>query len=183
MGTVTNLGVLVPREPAAAGRGFGRACDLGERKACTQFIDFVSGGGDRVLQASCDKGDAYSCFYLATALHLGKGVGQDDSRALSLFEFSCKEGYVRGCGVAGEMVLNGQGAAADTAKALEKLEKSCAGGWAQSCVEAATVYRHEAAVPQNEELAEQRLQQGCDLGDQVACRMLADPAMLAPPYH
>jgi TPR repeat protein len=81
------------------------------------------------------------------------------------------------------MVLNGQGAAADTAKALENLEKSCAGGWAQSCVEAATVYRHEAAGPQNEELAEQRLQQGCDLGDQVACRMLADPAMPAPPYH
>lgn len=183
MGTVTNLGVLVPREPAAAGRGFGRACDLGERKACVQFVDFVKDGGDRVLQASCDKGDAYSCFYLATALHAGKGVGQDDSRALSLFEFSCKKGYVRGCGVAGEMVLNGQGAATDTARALKNLETSCAGGWAQSCVEAATVYRREAASPQTEELAEQRLQQGCDLGDQVACRMLADPALLAPPYH
>jgi TPR repeat protein len=183
MGTVTNLGVLVPREPAAAGRGLGRACDLGAPKACVQFINFVKDGGDRALAASCDKGDAFSCFYLATALHLGKGVSQDESRSLSLFERSCKEGYVRGCGVAGEMYLNGQGAAADSAKALGNLEKSCAGGWAQSCVEAATVYRRQPAGPQNEELAEQRLQQGCNLGDEVACRMLTDPALLDPPYH
>jgi hypothetical protein len=183
MGTITNLGVLVPREPAAAGRGFGRACDLGDPKACGLFVDFVRDGGDRILQASCDKGDAYSCFYLATALHAGRGVGQDDFRGLSLFERSCKNGYVRGCGVAGEMVLNGQGSATDIANALENLEKSCAGGWAQSCMEAATAYRRESAGPQNEELAEQRLLQGCNLGDQEACRMIANPALLDRPHQ
>ena len=183
MGTITNLGVLVPREPAAAGRGFGRACDLGDPKACGLFVDFVRDGGDRILQASCDKGDAYSCFYLATALHAGRGVGQDDFRGLSLFERSCKNGYVRGCGVAGEMVLNGQGSATDIANALENLEKSCAGGWAQSCMEAATAYRRESAGPENEALAGQRLLQGCNLGDQDACRMLANPALLDRPHQ
>lgn len=183
MGTVTNLGVQVPREPEAAGRGLGRACDLGAPKACGLFIDFVKDSGDRDLQAACDKEDAFSCFYLATALHAGKGVGQDDTRALSLFQSSCKKGYVRGCGVAGEMYLNGQGAATDTAKALTNLEKSCAGGWAESCVEAATVYHHEAGGPAIEELAGQRLLQGCNLGDQAACRMLMNPALLDSPQQ
>jgi hypothetical protein len=183
MGQTTSLGVLVPRDPAAAGRGLGRACDLGAPKACALFVAFIKDRGDRVLAASCEKGDAFSCFYLATALHLGKGVGQDDSRALSLFEHSCKIGYLRGCGVAGEMYLEAEGAAADPAKALENLEKSCAGGWAQSCVAAATVYRRQASGPQAENLAEQRLMQGCNLGDKIACRMLMNPALLNPPYR
>jgi len=182
MGTITNVGVLVPREPAAAGRGLGRACDLGAPNACGLFIDFVKDGGDRSLQASCDKADAYSCFYLATALHAGKGVGQDDPRGLSLFQSSCKQGYVRGCGVAGEMYMNGQGAAMDNARALKNLEKSCAGGWATSCVEAATVYHREPAGPASEELAGQRLLQGCNLGDQAACRMLANPSLFVSPH-
>lgn len=183
MGTVTNAGVLVPREPSAAGRGLGRACDLGAPNACTLFVDFVRNNGDRVLAGSCNKGDAFSCFYLATALHLGRGVGQDESRGLSLFERSCKDGYVRACGVAGQMYMDGQGTAVDTAKALENLEKSCAGGWAQSCVEAAEVYRRGAAGQQNEELAEQQLLQGCNLGNQVACRMLAKPELSDPSHR
>jgi len=70
-GTVTNLGywclASLPRRAAGSA-----APAIWRTEACVQFVDFVKDGGDRVLQASCDKGDAYSCFYLATALHAGK---------------------------------------------------------------------------------------------------------------
>jgi hypothetical protein len=52
MGKVTDLGLVVPREPAAAARGLGRACDLREPEACEAFANFVSAGGDRTLTQS-----------------------------------------------------------------------------------------------------------------------------------
>jgi len=75
-----------------------------------------------------------------TVLHLGKGVAQDDERALRVFESSCKDGYVRSCGVLGEMYLEGQGTGVNAVKALANFEKSCAGRWGQSCEAAAMLY-------------------------------------------
>jgi hypothetical protein len=172
MGTVTNVGLVVPREPETAGRGLGRACDLGEPGACTAFANFVSAGGDRTLAHACDHGDAYSCFFLGTVLHLGKGVAQDDSHALSAFESSCKDGYVRACGVLGDMYLTGQGTPANATKALANFETSCAGSWGQSCAEAAMIYHRGSAGTQNELLSQRRFEESCELGFQPACKFV-----------
>jgi TPR repeat protein len=180
MGKVTDLGMVVPREPAAAGRGLGRACDLGEPGACEAFAKFVSDGGDRALAESCDRGDAYNCFYLGTVLHLGKGVAQDDERALRVFESSCKDGYVRSCGVLGEMYLEGQGTGVNAVKALANFEKSCAGRWGQSCEAAAMLYHRGSAGTQDEALSQKRFEQGCELGYRPACRFLEDAALGNP---
>jgi hypothetical protein len=180
MAKVTDAGLVVPREPAAAARGYGRACDLHEPGACQAFVDFVSKGGDGTLANSCDHGDSMSCYFLGIVLHLGNGVAQDDERALRVFQASCKEGYVRACGMLGNMYLVGQGTARDTAKALENFERSCAGRWGESCAAAAMLYQRGTAGPPNVELAQKRFEEGCELGYQPACRY-ADGAGLMDP--
>jgi hypothetical protein len=176
MGNVTNAGLLVPREPAAAGRGLGRACDLAEPGACLAFTDFVREGGDRALVKSCDHGDAYSCFFLGTVLHLGKGVAQNDERAFKLFQSSCKDGYVRACGVLGDMYLTGQGTPVDTEMALANFNKSCAGNWGQSCASAGMQYHSGPSAIRNDVLSQKRFEQGCALGYQPACRLVEGAA-------
>jgi len=180
MGNATNLGLIVPREPAAAARGLGRACDLREPEACQAFANFVSNGGDATLAQSCDQGDANSCFFLGTVLHVGKGVAQDDERALRVFGESCKDGYVRACGVLGSMYLTGQGTPVNTGKALENFDRSCAGRWGESCVAAAMLYHRGAAGTQDDALSQKRFEQGCEFGYQPACRFLQGPASADP---
>jgi hypothetical protein len=180
MGNVTNLGQLVPREPSAAARGLGRACDLGEPDACQAFTRFVSNGGEATLAQSCNQRDAFSCFYLGTVLHLGKGVAQDEQRALKVFGDSCTDGYVRGCGVLGDMYLAGQGTAIDTGKALENYDRSCVGGWGESCMAAAMLYHQRSTGDGDQALALKRLDQGCTLGYQPACKSLGKAESGAP---
>jgi len=181
MGKVTNLGLVVPRDPAVAGRGLGRACDLGEPGACEEFINFVRESGDRALAQSCDDGDAYNCFFLGTVLHHGKGVAQDEAHALKVFEASCNDGYTRACGVLGDMYLAGQGAPVDAAKALANYDKACAGLWGESCAAAAMLYhRGSAGIPQDEALAQQRFMEGCQLGYQPSCKFVGGAAFAEP---
>ena len=180
MGKVTDLGLVVPRQPAAAARGLGRACDLREPEACKAFANFVSAGGDRTLARSCDQGDANSCFYLGTVLHLGGGVAQDDERALRVFEESCNDGYVRACGVLGDMYLAGQGAPVNTGKALENFDRSCAGHWGESCMAAAMLYHRGSAGTQDKALSQKRFEQGCEFGYQPACKFLQGTASAEP---
>ncbi len=177
MGKVTNMGLVVPREPAAAGRGLGRACDLGAPGACAAFANFVQDGGDRTLEQSCDSGDTNSCFYLGTVLHLGKGVAQDDEHALTVFEAVCKRGYVRACGVLGDMYLIGQGTSINATKALAKFEEACAGHYGQSCAAAGMLYHRGTAGPQDDVLSQKRFEEGCELGFKPACSFVASAFM------
>jgi hypothetical protein len=180
MANVTNRGLIVPREPAAAARGFGRACDLGEPGACPAFINFVADGGDRTLAQSCDHGDANSCFFLGTVLHLGKGAAQDDERALRVFEQSCKYGYTRACGVLGDMYLAGQGTPANAVKALANYESSCAAHWGESCASAAMLYQRGSAGMQDDVLSRKRFEEGCELGYQPACQVVQGSGFINP---
>lgn len=180
MGKVTDLGAVVPRDPAVAGRGLGRACDLGEPEACEEFATFVSNGGDQVLAQACDHTDAYSCFTLGTVLHLGKGVAQDDARSLRVFDISCRYGYTRACGVLGDMYLAGQGSPVDFAKALANFDKSCAGHWGQSCAAAAMLYHRGSAGMKDEALSQERFKEGCELGYRPSCRFIEGAAVVDP---
>jgi hypothetical protein len=179
-GKVMDAGLVVPREPAVAARALGRACDLGESGACQAFINFVSQGGDGTLANSCDHGGSMSCYFLGIVLHSGKGVAQDEERALRVFQASCKDGYVRACGMLGNMYLEGQGAPPDAAKALANFERSCAGHWGESCAAAAILYQRGAAGPPNVELAQKRFEEGCELGYQPACRYVDGPGFVDP---
>ena len=175
MGKVVDAGLVVPRKPAVAALGFGRACDLGEPDACKAFVDFVSRGGDGTLASSCDHGDSMNCYFLGIVLHAGRGVAQDDERSLRAFQASCKAGYARACGMLGNMYLAGQGTPVNAAKALANFEISCTGQWGESCAAAATLYHQGTAGTQNDVLSQERFEQGCQLGYQPACKDIADP--------
>jgi TPR repeat protein len=180
MGQLTDAGRIVPREPESAGRGLGRACDLREPGACQTFVDFVARGGDTALTQACDHRDANSCFYLGTVLHAGKGLPQDDARALSVFGESCSYGYVRACGVLGDMYMEGQGTPVNAALALANYERSCAGKWGESCASAAILYHRGAAGAPDEPLSRKRFEQGCELGFQPACRYAGGSPLIDP---
>jgi len=183
MGKVADEGIVIPREPETAGRGYGRACDLGDADACKAFVKFVTQGGLQSLTHACDGGDAYSCFYLGTVLHLGKGAAQDNRQALAVFQQSCSLGYVRACGVMGDMYLAGQGTPIDPKRALVNFERSCAGQWGQSCAEAARLYHSGAAGSPNELLSQKRFGEGCELGFQPACKQSDGSALDNPAPH
>ena len=172
MGRILNEGHIVPSNPEMAGESFGRACDLGVRKACASLIEFARRGGQAVFERACDRGHGASCFILGSLSSSGRGVPQDAARAFRLFERSCADQWWRGCGRLGASYLVGQGTPADPAKALEYFEKGCGGGNAGSCIEAGKLYHRGIGTLPNDELALKKLQQACDLGLQSACKEL-----------
>lgn len=177
MGEVLNAGRVVPRNASLAGVGFGRACDLGVRQACTSLISFAQGDGKDAFQRACDQDDGASCFILGSLYSSGLGVPQDGARAFNLFQRSCDIGWWRGCGRLGQSYLVGQGTAADPAQAVANFEKGCQGGNAASCFEASRLYHRGIGVQHDEHLALERLRQACDLGLRLACGDAGGPGV------
>jgi len=182
---VSNEGRVVPRDASEAGKGFGRACDLGIPSACASLKEFVRAEGKDVFERACDRGDGAICFILGSLYHKGDGVTQDDGRALALFRQSCASGWWRGCGRLGESYLWGEGTVVDLSKALESFEKGCGGRYAPSCFNAAMMYRRGLAGPKDEPRAHERLGQACALGLQPACQQIGNrpavPTRVADP--
>jgi TPR repeat protein len=172
MASLTDSGLAVPRDPEAAGRGYGRACDLGDPAACQSFLSFVARGGSTALDHACRSGDPYSCFYLATVLNAGRAIPRDPPRALALFQSACTYGYDRGCGAAGQMYLAGQGTVPSASLALTNFERACTSGWGQSCADAANLYRNGSTGSFDSTRANQLLARACELSYDPACSTL-----------
>jgi hypothetical protein len=177
---VLNEGRIVPRDPSEAGKGFGRACDLGVTGACASLMDFVRTDGKDVFERACDHGDGASCFILGSLLHSGRGVPRDDVRAVALFQKSCASGWWRGCGRLGESYLWGEGTAPDPRQAFESFEKACRGQYGPSCFNVAIMYRRGMVGPKDEAAARQSLHQACNFGVPSACQPGEIPAILIP---
>jgi len=175
-----NDGRAVPRDPSEAGKGFGRACDLGLTAACSGLMDFVRADGKSVFEKDCAHGDGASCFILGSLLHSGRGIPQDDVRAVALFQQSCTSGWWRGCGRLGESYLFGEGTPADRQQALESFEKGCSGHYGPSCFNVAIMYRKGMVGPKDETAARHWLQKACDFGVANACGPGESPSMPIP---
>jgi len=183
LGQVLNEGRLAPRDPAEAGKAFGRACDLGVAGGCLSLKAFVRADGRDALVHSCDGGDGASCFILGSLVHKGDGIPQDDGLAVALFRQSCANGWWRGCGRLGESYLWGEGTPIDPPKAIESFEKACGGGHGPSCFNVAIMYRRGMGVLKDEDLAQRRLLQACELGFSSACQPGQHPVVATPPSH
>jgi len=169
LGEALNEGRVVPRDPSEAGKGFGRACDLGLSKGCVSLVDFVRADGHGVFLRACDRRDGASCFILGSLFQKGLGVPQDADRAVTLFRQSCASAWPRGCGRLGESYLWGEGTAVDQAKAMESFEKACRGRFASSCFNVAMMYRRGMGGLKDEALAQRRFRQACELGLRSGC--------------
>ena len=63
----------------------------------------------------------------------GKGVEQDSTRAMELYEKGCEGGNAVGCANLGWMYYRGRGLAPDRSRARALLEKACALGNQWGC--------------------------------------------------
>ena len=180
LGQLFDTGRVVPRDPYEAGKGLGRACDLGLPEACADLTRFVGADGRDVFQKSCDRGDGISCFILGSLMHKGAGVPQDDPGAVTLFGKSCSNGWARGCGRLGESYLWGEGTQADPAKALASFDTACRNGYAPSCFNVGLMYRRGMVGQPDETMAQRRFRRACELGIQKACQPGQSPAVAAP---
>lgn len=164
-----NDGRVVSRNPLEAGKGFGRACDLGLAQSCSALIAFTSSGGRDVFLKGCQQRDGASCFVLGSLASNGLALPRDLSLAFDLFRRSCDSGWPRGCGRLGESYLWGEGVPADPLKAVARFRTACLAGFAPSCFNEAMMYRRGIGVPQNEAFAGEQFRRACGLGLQTAC--------------
>lgn len=169
LGQIAEDGRLVPRDLAAAGVAYGRACDMGLTQGCGSLIQFAMGDGKNALLKSCDSGDGASCFILGTLHTNGMGVQKDPRQAFTLFQKSCEVGWWRGCGRLGLSYLVGEGTRADPVKAIENFDKGCDGGNAASCYQVAELYQKGVTGISDSGMASRRMQQACKLGLRIAC--------------
>jgi TPR repeat protein len=159
LGTASNEGRMIPRDPAEAGKDFAHACELGVSNGCANLVSMVQESRGDFFQAACDRGDGESCFLLGSLYYAGSGLPRDVSRAFALFQRSCSTGWWRGCGGLGECYRAGSGTPVDNALAIENFDKACRNGIAPSCFSAASMYR----ALSNEAEAQTRLRQGCEI--------------------
>lgn len=159
LGGALTDGLLLPRDPVAAGKAFAHACEIPLPDGCAglqRVVEQTSGGS---FQSACEKGDGESCFLLGSLYMAGFGVPKDAERAFALFQRSCSVGWRRGCFGLAESYRDGNGTAIDNARAIENFDKACRAGLVPSCFSASSMYQglHDDAA------AQERLRQGCEL--------------------
>lgn len=172
LATAQNEGRMIPHDPAAAGKSFAKACELGLRDGCAGILRVATEDGGSALQNACDKGDAESCFLLGSLYYAGQGVAKDPAHAFQLLERSCSSGWPRGCAGLAELYRRGVGAPLDEARALQEFDHACSEGVASSCFSASSMYRDRREFDK----ADNSLQQGCQLSRQFAQSSVANAA-------
>jgi len=81
----------------------------------------------------CDAGNASGCYNLGLMYDNGKGVKQNDFKAVKLYTKACNSGYINGCYNLGLMYFNGNGVRQSDSRAKELFGKACDGGDAFGC--------------------------------------------------
>jgi len=82
---------------------------------------------------ACDGGYATGCYNLGLRYEFGKGVKQDDFKAMKYYTKACDCGYAGGCFSLGSMHEFGRGVKQSYSKAKKLYEKTCDGGEAAGC--------------------------------------------------
>jgi hypothetical protein len=161
------------RDEAAALRGLGDACELGERDGCTQLGNRIARGGRTTLESSCEAGHSESCELLGLIYRYGIGVPRDPARGLPLLAKACDTGDSRACGQLGETFAFGQGAGVDNTRAIGYFEHACRGDYAPSCFNAGMMYSRGIGVERQLTVATERFRAACDLGFDRGCEAVA----------
>ncbi len=170
LGTALYEGHMLARDPAAAGKNFAHACEVGLKAGCADILRVAAQDNGQALQNACDRGDSESCFLLGSLFYSGSGVPKDPARAFTLLQRSCSSGWPRGCAGLAELYRAGIGAPLDEARALEEFNKACRAGVASSCFSAASMYRDW----KESDKADRSLEEGCQLSREFAQSSMAN---------
>jgi TPR repeat protein len=176
---------------AAAIAAYERACRI-DPHTCADFGDAMWQGklGDADLARgtglharACADGHAWSCFAVALATIIGKGVKADEARARTLIADACARGVDDACAFDGQRAKCDKGdldachevgqAWELAAEAVEQAEaaygKACAGGAAKSCNEAGSMF----TLVDDTAKAIVYYRKGCELKHAESCNDLA----------
>ena len=153
---------------------YAKACNLGYPQSCSKAVDLLYGTPLKMnrkntpevlslLEKGCRLSDAQSCEWLADALHEGKGVTKNLSRARVLYERACVPGTLRqnkGCLRFGEALLK----EGDAERAAGAFEWGCKGNKdAQVCNRAGQLYEKGQGVAKNLSTATTHYISACEI--------------------
>ena len=82
---------------------------------------------------SCDSGNTSACNKLGLIYYAGRGVKQDDLKAVELYTKACNGGEATACSSLGFMYRNGIGVKRDNLKAIKFYTKACNAGDTPGC--------------------------------------------------
>ena len=125
---------------ARAREFFGKACNLGDTKACgllgymTQKGDAIDNQGAAMAsEMACREGEFKACLNLGV-FHYRNNRGDDDLvMARGLFEQACAAGVARACTFCGYMWETGEGGPQDTNKSRTLYQQGCEAGDKNGC--------------------------------------------------
>ncbi|HVV85292.1 MAG TPA: hypothetical protein VHE35_19655 [Kofleriaceae bacterium] len=145
----------------------GRACERGDRAACTRVISAA-----QVLCEAHD--DAMSCTVLGRMYAGGVPIPIDLELATAYLKRGCELGDGGACNDYGVNLVNGTGVARDEPAGLAMWGKACDHGIAVSCRNLGGRLMAGRGVARDEQRALVLLKRGCDAGDDESCRLADD---------
>lgn len=151
----------------------GRAC---ERYATALYFGELGAEQSQVAameqwEALCERKPlAEACFNLGVAYRHNDELAHDDVKARQLFVKACDLKWGPGCNNLATLLYDGIGGPADKPRAVALYMQSCTLGDAVACGNASD----EQITAAQLQMAIKGLQKGCNDGDVVACRFLAE---------
>jgi uncharacterized protein len=172
-----------PSDRPRAVRAYGRACDLGDARACNNLGDALAYGlgvGRDVVRAAelfaraCHSGEALGCGNLGYMAEHGEGLARDIKRARDLYRDACATGEVYGCLHSAMRVAVDAGAPDDPVGALAHWQRGCDRDRnAQSCAFVGLLYEDGPdGLARDEAKSDEAMTQACKLGERRACEWL-----------
>jgi TPR repeat protein len=137
-GVMYELGRGAPRDLGRARSLYGRACHVGNARACANLAELLlvdqhaPARALSMLVSACEGGVGRACVTLGRAYQDGALVAASPARARGLYERACGQGEAAGCRALA-VILGASGDAADTDRARELLVVACTRGDDEAC--------------------------------------------------
>jgi hypothetical protein len=165
----------VPRQPAAPATPHTAPPTSGAQLYDQALSSYDSGEfpqAAKLYQKACDGGDRRACTNLGMMYENGNGVEKSPDRAADLFKRSCEAGGSGGCLNLGLLYLNGEGVPKDPNRAAELFNRSCDEGSGGGCTNLGLMYAKGENVPRDMKRAAGLYTRACDDGHAVGCNDL-----------
>nr|CCA21434.1 hcp betalactamaselike protein putative [Albugo laibachii Nc14] len=166
-------------------------CDngKGDPMACHSWGEWLTvvekdyNSAAEVYRKNCEQNCyAASCFNLGRLTLAGKGIEENDEKALELFESSCAKKHAQACQHAALMYLEGIGTSKDVLRGLAGLKTACKQDDAGSCSRVGSFYLDPPKIENKEQSkklqrdpirAKKYYGRACDANFAPACYNLA----------
>jgi TPR repeat protein len=172
-----------PSDRTRAVQAYGRACDLGDSRACNNLGDALAygEGAERdvpraaaLFEKACHLGEALACANIGYLVEHGEGVARDVRRARGLYRDACTTGEVYGCLHSAMLAAVDRGAPRDPLRALAHWRRDCDEGRdALSCAFVGLLYEDGPdGRARDEARSHEAMSRACELGEHLACEWI-----------